>query len=413
MKISIALLRTGVTSQKGEMRLQRNYNMDNAKKMGDYEFRLKEGKRWSVRTVETKMRYVNEFDIFLNGIDFKAVDNKIAASYREHLRTFEKNGNHLLLKTINNKLLSVIQFFIWLKKEDGYKIKIKESILDYFELSNQEKKTILTKRNLRKFPSLDHILELISSIQGGREVDLRDSGLISLLMLTGIRDGTLINLQIKDLDIREMIITVDPETGGTPKGGVVSYIIIPEFEKVLVENFLKWVNYLTSERNFSPQDPIFPKTDNKIPAGSNLFAGDNVTNEFWRSTGSISAMLKRRFKAAGLEYYSPHTLRSSSYQILRELASTPEEMAAIWQNMGHSNSRVSEIHYGILPINLRKKNIDNIVDVANSEELSQDDKFENFKKEVKEELKNGISKGFQEFLKLLPKNNGGDDKEEK
>ena len=58
------------------------------------------------------------------------------------------------------------------------------------------------------------------------------------------------------------------------------------------------------------------------------------------------------------------------------------------------------------------KNIDNIIDGANSEELSQDDKFENFKKEVKEELKNGISKGVQKFLKLLAKNNGGDDKEE-
>ena len=190
-------------------------------------------------------------------------------------------------------------------------------------------------------------------------------------------------------------------------------IIIPEFDKVLVEHFLKWVNYLTCERNFSPKDPIFPKTDNKISPGSNLIPVGNVTNEFWQSTGSISAMLKKRFKAAGLKYYSPHTLRSSSYQILRKLASTPEEMAAIWQNMGHINSRVSELHYGILPINERKMYMDNIIDGANSEELSQDDKFENFKKEVKEELKNGISKGVQEFLKLLAKNNGGDDMEEK
>ena len=103
MKISIALLTTGVTNQKGEMQLQRIYNMENAKKMGEYEFRLKEGKRWSVRTVETKMRYVNEFDIFIYGIDFRAVDNKISSSYREHVRTYEKNGNHLLLKAINNK----------------------------------------------------------------------------------------------------------------------------------------------------------------------------------------------------------------------------------------------------------------------------------------------------------------------
>ena len=205
-----------------------------------------------------------------------------------------------------------------------------------------------------------------------------------------------------------MIITVDPETGGTPKGGLTSYIIIPEFEKVLVEHFLNWVNYLTSERNFSPQDPIFPKTDTKVSPGSNLFKGDNVTNEFWKSTGSISSMLKRRFKAAGLEYYSPHTLRSSSYQILRNLASTPEEIAAIWQNMGHSSPRTSEIHYGILPIDLRKMNMDNIIDGANSEELSQDDKLEIFKKEIKKDL----SQGIQEILKRLPKDKGGDDKEE-
>ena len=84
-------------------------------------------------------------------------------------------------------------------------------------------------------------------------------------------------------------------------------------------------------------------------------------------------------------------------------------MAAIWQNMGHSNSRVSEIHYGILPIDLRKKNIDNIVDGANSNDLSLDEKIELLRKELKKDFNLGI----QEILKRLPKDKGGDDKEEK
>ena len=55
------------------------------------------------------------------------------------------------------------------------------------------------------------------------------------------------------------------------------------------------------------------------------------------------------------------------------------------------------------------KNIDNIIDGANSKDLSLNEKIELLRKESKE----NFSLGIQEILKRLPKDKGGDDKEEK
>ena len=67
------------------------------------------------------------------------------------------------------------------------------------------------------------------------------------------------------------------------------------------------------------------------------------------------------------------------------------------------------IPFSFITINLRKKNIDNIIDGANSKDLSINEKIELLRKEVK----NDISKGFKEIFKRLPKDKGGDDKEDK
>ena len=55
------------------------------------------------------------------------------------------------------------------------------------------------------------------------------------------------------------------------------------------------------------------------------------------------------------------------------------------------------------------KNLDNIIDSANSKDLSLNEKIELLRKESKE----NFSLGIQEILKRLPKDKGGDDKEEK
>ena len=65
--------------------------------------------------VRIKVDDVARFDEFLEGKDFKKLNEDIAVKYKNHLKNFERNGSNLLLRTINGKLLSVIEFYIWLK----------------------------------------------------------------------------------------------------------------------------------------------------------------------------------------------------------------------------------------------------------------------------------------------------------
>ena len=64
------------------------------------------------------------------------------------------------------------------------------------------------------------------------------------------------------------------------------------------------------------------------------------------------------------------------------------------------------IPFSFITINLRKKNIDNIIDGANSNDLSLDEKIELLRKELKKDFNLGI----QEILKRLPKDKGGDNR---
>lgn len=333
--------------------MKKIFNINNVKIRREYERILGDVKGYSKRTVRTKLDDVAKFDEFLNGKDFRKLNEDLAIKFKNYLKGLKRNGKTLQLKTVHGKLLSVIEFYEWLLKQPGYKRKVKESAFQCFSLSRKEKNSIATQINLIESPNLDQIIELVDSITGDTEVDKRDRGLFSLTLLTGIRVKSLTMLRLKHFDRKRLILLLNPLKGVDTKFGETMNPVIVPLDVSLLDQFIEWFDYLQNVKCFSPDDPLFPQTDVKQLEGSLSYHAISVKNEFWKSTGAINKIFKDRSKAAGLPYFTPHSYRHALVHIFVSLNPTMEEIIALSQNLGHKSLLTTILNYGRIDVNKR------------------------------------------------------------
>jgi integrase len=111
-------------------------------------------------------------------------------------------------------------------------------------------------------------------------------------------------------------------------------------------NILKsWIDYLTKELLFSPDEPLFPKT--KIENNGNIkFEATGLLREHWQTASPIREIFKQAFQNAGLPYYNPHSFRNTLVRLGENLCQTPEQFKAWSQNLGHEGVLTTFYSYG-------------------------------------------------------------------
>jgi len=111
-------------------------------------------------------------------------------------------------------------------------------------------------------------------------------------------------------------------------------------------NIIKtWIDYLTKELLFSPDDPLFPKT--KIENSINRkFEATGLLRDHWQTASPIREIFKQAFQNASLPYYNPHSFRNTLVRIGENLCQTPEQFKAWSQNLGHEGVLTTLYSYG-------------------------------------------------------------------
>jgi hypothetical protein len=109
--------------------------------------------------------------------------------------------------------------------------------------------------------------------------------------------------------------------------------------------FTDWVEYLTKEKLFGPNDPLFPSTRVGIGA-SGHFEPLGLSRKGWRDAAGIRRIFKTAFTAAGLPYFNPHSFRDCLVNMGNRLCTTPEEFKAWSQNLGHEHVATTLRNYG-------------------------------------------------------------------
>jgi integrase len=306
---------------------------------------LAEAKGFSEASLDGVAKALSRFETYTRFRDFKAFRIEQAKGFKAHLadQTSARTKDRLSKATLYATLTALKRFFIWLAGQPGYKSRISYSDAEYFNLSAKETRVAKAHREAR-VPTLEQIEHVIRTMPGGTEIERRDRALVAFTILTGARDGAIVSLKLKHLDIDQGRLDQDARQVNTKfsKSFTTWFFPVGDDIRHLVAG---WVDYLRREKLWGHDDPLFPAT--RIVVGETRhFEAAGLDRKHWSNAGPIRTIFKGAFAAAGLPYFNPHSFRKTLALLGGQICKSPEEYKAWSQNLGHENVLTTFSSYG-------------------------------------------------------------------
>lgn len=306
---------------------------------------LEEAKRMSEKTTDQVAAAIASFEASTGYKDFAAFHIEQARKFKRDMADHinPETGKPLAKATMRSRLDHVKAFIHWLAGQPGYKSKISYSDSDYFNLSANDTRIATAKRD-RPVPSADQIRHVLKSMKAETDIEKRDRALIAFAFLSGVRDDALASLSLRHIDVQSRKVFQDARDVRTKFRKTITSWFFPVGEDV--ETIVRdWIDFLTTERLFGLDDPLFPST--AVSVGENgLFGTNGLTRKHWSNAGPIRKIFREAFDGAGLPHFNPHSFRKTLAQIGERQCGTPEEFKAWSQNLGHEHVLTTFTSYG-------------------------------------------------------------------
>jgi len=234
-------------------------------------------------------------------------------------------------------------FILWLAEQPGYRSRIRYSDAEYFRLSERDTR-IAKAPQRRPIPTPQQIESVLGGMPTGTDLEKRNRALIALTWLTGIRDGALATLKVKHVNVIEGWVNQDPREVKTKnsKPQMTTFFPVGGSARQIVES---WLGFLTCDRLWGLDDPLFPATLVEQGADHQFEAG-GLAHRHWSNAGPIRTIFKEAFEAVGLPGFNPHSFRHALAMLGEHTCKTPEEFKAWSQNLGHEQVLTTFASYG-------------------------------------------------------------------
>ena len=323
------------------------HNPENERIKRRYFAYLKEAKRRGEPSVDAAAKALSRFELGTRFRAFKKFHPEQAVAFKRRLaeQTNARTGKPLAKATIHSTLAALKAFFFWLAGESGFRSRLSYSDADYFNLSDRDARIARTRLD-KPAPSLDEVCHVIQTMPAVSAIQRRDRALVAFILLTGARDGATASLKVKHVDLAAGCLLQDAREVATKFGKTFTTSFFPVGDEVrtIVHH---WVEYLTTELHWGPEDPLFPAT--RVESGlDHAFRPVGLERRHWSSAEPIREVFRRAFRGAGLPYYPPHRLRNTLVLLGEGLCQTPEQFKAWSQNLGHSDVLTTFTSYGDL-----------------------------------------------------------------
>lgn len=320
-------------------------NAKNERLKREYFIYKKEADGKDPKTIDAMAKAILRFEEYTGFKDFGTFNRHQATAFKNHIAEAKnkKTGAPMALATQNSTLSAVQGFFRWLALQRGFKKKIHTPDIAYLNLSANDARTAKSSAPV-DFPSIEQMRHVIAKMPCASEIEMRDRAIVAFTTLTAARVGAIASLKIKDFEQARNLISQNPNHVNTKFGKrIETYLMV--IDESHLQIFFDWVAYLKTEKLFSPNDPLFPKTQNGQDE-NNCFKANGLSNEHWAGTTAIRDIFKKSFANAGLKYYHPHTLRHTLVHHAMENGASVEELKALSQNIGHESLLVTLGSYG-------------------------------------------------------------------
>ena len=175
-------------------------------------------------------------------------------------------------------------------------------------------------------------------------IEQRDRALVAFTLMTGCRDGALVSLKLKHVDLKSQLVKFDAREVDTKFSKSFETYFMPVGDDVR-SIFVDWVLTLTTLHLWAPTDPLFPKTLMDFDTGDG-FRVAGLARGHWTTANAVRRIFREAFQRAGLPYFHPHSFRHTLAQLGEQVCRTPEEFKAWSQNVGHDHVMTTFNSYG-------------------------------------------------------------------
>jgi integrase len=321
------------------------HNPENERIKRRYFTYLKEAKRRGEPSVDAAAKALRRFEEDTRFRSFKAFHLEQAVAFKRRLaeQSNARTGQPLSKATIHSTLAALKAFFLWLAGQPGYRSRLTYSDADYFSLSDRDARIARTRLE-KPAPSLEQMQHVIRNMPANTIIERRDRAMVAFVLLTGARDGAVVTLKLKHLNLADGCVVQDARDVATKFGKTFTTWFFPVGEEVLriVE---EWAAFLSKEMFWGPDDPLFPAT--QVAGGADRpFAAVGLDRRHWSGAGPVRDIFRRAFAGVGMPYYPPHRVRDTIVALGERLCRTPEEFKAWSQNLGHSGVLTTFVNYG-------------------------------------------------------------------
>lgn len=324
------------------------YNPANERIKRQYFQYLREAQRKSETSVDAAAMALSRFEDATGRRDFKRFHREQAVAFKRKLndQLSARTGEKLSRATVHSTLRQLRAFFIWLADQPGYKSKLNYSDADYFNLPEGDVR-IATASRERPVPTLEQMHHILATMPHETDVERRDRALVAFALLTGCRDGALVSLKLKHVDLTQGRVEMDAREVNTKFSKTFTTWFFPAGGEGL-EIVTDWVSHLRKERLWGEGDPLFPATLRKLgPSGH--FEAAGLERKHWQTSEPVRRVFKAACEAAGLPYFNPHSIRNTLARLGESVCRTPEEFKAWSQNLGHEDVMTTFTSYGGVP----------------------------------------------------------------
>jgi integrase len=308
---------------------------------------LEEAKRMSATSVDQAAAAIAQFEVSTGYRDFAAFHIEQARKFKRQLGEAinPATGKPLAKATIYSRLMAVKAFFVWLAGQPGYKSRLTYSDVDYFNPSNNDGRIAKATREKPK-PTLEQIRHVLAVMPAGTDIEKRDRALLAFAVLSGARDDAIASMSLRHIDLVRRTVFQDARDVRTKNRKTFTSTFFPVGEDI--ETIVRdWVSFLTQERLFGPDDPLFPATRVEVGA-SGHFEVTGLDRKAWRNANAIRRIFREAFERAQLPYFNPHCFRNTLAALGEKVCSTPETFKAWSQNLAHENVLTTFTSYGVV-----------------------------------------------------------------
>lgn len=315
-------------------------NANNASIVYLYQAELRHGKGFELKTIDAILRHIWQFEAHAGSVDFRSVPRKMVEDFKDALitRTERRGKEGLSASTVVHTFGNLKAFFTWLSGQDGYRRSISAQLYNHF---NSPRHLVeLAGAAAEKFvPTAAQLQMMLDVMPITQYAQRRDRAMLAALFLFGVRDGALISLRLKHVDIDRKQVFQDAREVKTKfrKTSIVDWFPISEdIERIVIE----WIDELR-EMGAADDAPLIPTAPFKPWIGTH-----RIELEFLTTAAPVRQVLRTAAAAAGVPYFKPHAIRATVSKLCDEWAVSLRDMKALSQNLGHEQMSTTSKYYG-------------------------------------------------------------------